>query len=205
MAHLFAKVSCHNHVFQYPQANLQTITKITREPQEIDRCQHGPQAHRFTNFARFVSDLAWPGSNRDLHVQKLFFFEQILMHKNGINDKFLLYSTWIRIINSKFCLTELLNGAKVTFTWWHNEKCTKYYLVKRTTTPPPTARVFYIGSSSPDGGSKIRCIIGSDPLIQYKKVLRFSSRTAKFQAPKTPRTDTILSEHLLAHTLNPEV
>ena len=34
-----------------------------------------------------------------------------------------------------------------------------------------------------------------------KKVLRFSGRIAKFQAPKTPRTDTILHEHLLAHTL----
>ena len=33
------------------------------------------------------------------------------------------------------------------------------------------------------------------------KVLRFSGRTAKFQAPKTPRTDTILPEHLLTHTL----
>ena len=34
-----------------------------------------------------------------------------------------------------------------------------------------------------------------------KKGLRFSGRTAKFQAPKTPRTDTILTEHLLEHTL----
>ena len=35
----------------------------------------------------------------------------------------------------------------------------------------------------------------------YKKELWFSSHVAKFQAPKTPRTDTILPEHLLAHTL----
>ena len=34
-----------------------------------------------------------------------------------------------------------------------------------------------------------------------KKVLRYSGPTAKSQAPKTPRTDTILPEHLLAHTL----
>ena len=34
-----------------------------------------------------------------------------------------------------------------------------------------------------------------------KKVLRFSGQTAKFQAPKTLRTDTILPEHLLVHTL----
>ena len=34
-----------------------------------------------------------------------------------------------------------------------------------------------------------------------KKVLRTTGQTAKSQAPKTPRTDTILPEHLLAHTL----
>ena len=32
-------------------------------------------------------------------------------------------------------------------------------------------------------------------------MLRFSGRIAKFQAPKTPRTDTILPENLLAHTI----
>ena len=32
-------------------------------------------------------------------------------------------------------------------------------------------------------------------------MLRCSGQTAKSQAPKTPRTDTILPEHLLAHTL----
>ena len=44
----------------------------------------------------------------------------------------------------------------------------------------------------------------SHPSIQIphvKKLLRYSGPTAKAQAPKTPRTDTILPEHLLAHTL----
>ena len=75
--------------------------------------------------------------------------------------------------------------------------------------PPPES--FYIGSSSPDGGSEIRSVIVSDPSIQIphvkKKVLRYCQwpnvQTAKSQAPvpKTPRTDTILPKHLLAHTL----
>ena len=34
-----------------------------------------------------------------------------------------------------------------------------------------------------------------------KKVLQTTGQTAKSQAPKTPRNDTILPEHLLAHTL----
>ena len=57
---------------------------------------------------------------------------------------------------------------------------------------------------SPDGGSRIRSVIVSDPSIQIphiKKVLRYRGQTAKSQAPKTPRTDTILPEHHLAHTL----
>ena len=48
-------------------------------------------------------------------------------------------------------------------------------------------------------------MIVSDPSIQIphvkKKVLRPSDQATKSQAPKTPRTDTILPEHLLAHTL----
>ena len=38
-------------------------------------------------------------------------------------------------------------------------------------------------------------------LPRKKKVLRYSGQTTKSQAPKTPRTDTILPKHLLAHTL----
>ena len=76
-----------------------------------------------------------------------------------------------------------------------------HYLVREL--PPPES--FNIGSSSPDGGSGIRSVTVSDPSIQIphikKKVLRTSGQTAKSQAPKTPRTDTILPEHLLAHTL----
>ena len=48
-------------------------------------------------------------------------------------------------------------------------------------------------------------MVVSDPSIQIphvkKKVLRPSGQAAKSQAPKTPRTYTILPEHLLAHTL----
>ena len=46
-------------------------------------------------------------------------------------------------------------------------------------------------------------MIVSDPSIQipHVKKVRYSGHTAKSQAPKTPRTDTILPEHLLAHTL----
>ena len=49
--------------------------------------------------------------------------------------------------------------------------------------------------SSPDGGSVFRSVIVSDPSIQIphvKKVVRYSGPTVKSQAPKTPRTDTIL-------------
>ena len=71
----------------------------------------------------------------------------------------------------------------------------------------PTAGVLVHWVIIPDGGSEIRCIIGSIPSIQIphvQKVLwfsQFSGRIVKFQAPKTPRTDTILPKHLLAHTL----
>ena len=52
-------------------------------------------------------------------------------------------------------------------------------------------------------------MIESDPWTHHldtdsprkKKVLRISGQTAKSQAPKTPRTDTILPQHLLAHIL----
>ena len=62
-----------------------------------------------------------------------------------------------------------------------------------------------MGSSSPDGGSGIRSVIVSDPSIQIphvKKSAATCGQAAKSQAPKTPRTDTILPECLLAHTLN---
>ena len=68
--------------------------------------------------------------------------------------------------------------------------------------PPPES--LYIGSSSPDGGSVFSNVIVSHPSIQIphvKKTAATRFQAAKSQAPKTPRTDTILPEHLLAHTL----
>ena len=50
----------------------------------------------------------------------------------------------------------------------------------------PPLESFYIGSSSPDGGSVFSGVIVSDPSIQIphvKKVLRCSGLTAKSQAP----------------------
>ena len=43
-------------------------------------------------------------------------------------------------------------------------------LIVREEVPVPPPESFYIGSSSPDGGSKIRRIIGSDTLIQIPHV-----------------------------------
>ena len=76
---------------------------------------------------------------------------------------------------------------------------TRMILVRGT---PTAGDSLYTGSSSPGGGSKIISIIGSYSSIQIPHVKKCcGSVAAKFQAPKTPRTDTILSEHLLAHTL----
>ena len=68
--------------------------------------------------------------------------------------------------------------------------------------PPPES--LYIGSSSFDGGSVFSNVIVSHPSIQIPHVKKSAAtrfQAAKSQAPKTPRTDTILPEHLLAHTL----
>ena len=63
---------------------------------------------------------------------------------------------------------------------------------------------FTLGHHLPTVGAGFSNVIVSHPSIQIphvKKMLRYSGPTAKAQAPKTPRTDTILPEHLLAHTL----
>ena len=64
---------------------------------------------------------------------------------------------------------------------------------------------FTLGHHLPTVGAKSDAYNREQSIIYrfatYKKVLRFSCQTAKFQAPKTPRTDTILPEHLQAHTL----
>ena len=61
-----------------------------------------------------------------------------------------------------------------------------------------------MGHHLPAVGAKIRRIIGSDPSIQIphlQKSVAVQWPNREIPGPKTPRTDTILPEHLLTHTL----
>ena len=72
-------------------------------------------------------------------------------------------------------------------------------------TPNAGVLLHWVIISRRDGGSGIRSMIMSDPSIQIphvkKKYCGPLAKTAKSQAPKTPRNDTILPKHFLAHTL----